>query len=84
MAIGANIKEKDTYVYFLYSEQQNKERSAIEKSMSRVFVPGVVVINGKKKTFTEMSKKNSNRYPDCKVIAEGFKSKMVFTNVTTR
>lgn len=81
--MAANIKEKDTYVYFLYSDQQNKERSAIEKSMSRVFTPGTVVINGKKKIFTEISKKDSNRYPDCKVVAEGFKSKMIFTNVTS-
>lgn len=80
--MGANIKEKDVYVYFLYSEQQSKERSAIEKSMSRVFTPGTVVINGRKKFFTEISKKPVNRYPDCKVIAEGYKSKFVYTDVT--
>ena len=82
--MAANIKEKDVYVYFLYSDQQNKERSEIERRMSRTFVPGTVVVNGKKRTFTELSKKDKNRYPDCKIIAEGFKSKMVFTNVTTR
>ena len=82
--MAANIKEKDVYVYFLYSDQQNKERSEIEKRMSRTFVPGTVVVNGRKRAFTELSKKNKNRYPDCKIIAEGFKSKMVFTNVTTR
>ena len=82
--MAANIKDKDVYVYFLYSDQQNKERSEIEKKMSRTFVPGTVVINGRKRTFTELSKNNKNRYPDCKVVAEGFKSKMVFTNVTTR
>lgn len=80
--MGANIKEKDVYVYFLYSEQQSKERSAIEKSMSRVFTPGTVVINGRKRFFTEISKKPTNRYPDCKVIAEGYKSKFIYTDVT--
>ena len=70
---GANLKEKDFYVYFLYSEQQNKERSEIEKKMSRVFSPGTVIVNGRKKIFTELSKSSSNRYPDCKIIAEGWK-----------
>ena len=51
---GANLKEKDFYVYFLYSEQQNKERSEIEKKMSRVFSPGTVIVNGRKKIFTEL------------------------------
>ena len=63
---GANLKEKDFYVYFLYSEQQNKERSEIEKKMSRVFSPGTVIVNGRKKIFTELSKSSSNRYPDCR------------------
>ena len=56
---GANLKEKDFYVYFLYSEQQNKERSEIEKKMSRVFSPGTVIVNGRKKIFTELSKSSS-------------------------
>ena len=76
---GANIKEKDTYVYFLYSEQQQKERSEIDKKMSRVFTPGSVIVNGTKRIFTELSKSSSNRYPDCKIVAEGMKSKMMYT-----
>lgn len=76
---GANLKEKDFYMYFLYSEQQNKERSEIEKKMSRVFSPGTVIVNGRKKIFTELSKSSSNRYPDCKIVAEGWRSKMMYT-----
>lgn len=83
MATGANIKSKDVYVYFLYSEQQNKERTAIEKSRSHTFVPGTVVVNGRKKIFTEISKNTSNRYPDCRIVAEGIKSKMLYTPVAT-
>lgn len=81
---GANIKEKDSYVYFLYSETQKTERTTIEKKMSRSFTPGTVVINGRKKIFTEISKKSSNRYPDCKVIAEGYKSKMTYTPISVK
>lgn len=81
---GANLKEKDYYVYFLYSEQQYKERSEIEKKMSRVFSPGSVIVNGRKKIFTELSKSSTNRYPDCKIIAEGLKSKMMYTPPSSR
>ena len=76
---GANLKEKDYYVYFLYSEQQHSERSEIEKKMSRIFSPGSVIINGRKSIFTELSKSSKNRYPDCKIVAEGLKSKMMYT-----
>jgi len=83
--MGANIeKTKDTFVYFLYSEQQVSERSTIEKTMSRVFTPGTVIINGRKKLFTEVSKKSSNRYPDCKVVASGYRSQLVYTMPSAR
>ena len=52
--------------------------------MSRIFTPGTVIVNGRKKPFTEMSKKSSNRYPDCKVIAEGYISKMKYTPVSRK
>ena len=77
-------KANDRYMYFLYSEHQNRERSRIEKSMSRVFVPGKVVVNGRKFDFTEMSNKPTNRYPDCKLVAEGYLSKMVIIPIMTR
>lgn len=80
----ANLKNKDTYVYFLYSETQEKERNTIENKLGRVFVPGVVVINGQRNYFTELSRKNTNRYADTKVVAEGWRSKMTFTNISTR
>lgn len=86
MAISAasNLKEKDTYVYFLYSEQQYKDRSEIEKKMSRVFSLGSVIVGGRKKFYTELSRNSSNRYPDCKIIAEGWKSKMTYTTPGSR
>lgn len=81
---GANLKEKDSYVYFLYSDQQSKERSEIDKRMSRVFSPGSVIVNGRKKIYTELSKSTTNRYPDCKIVAEGWRSKMIYTPPTSR
>lgn len=73
------LRDKDSYVYFLYSEQQYKDRLEIERKMSRVFTPGTVIISGRKQRFTELSKSSSNRYPDCKVVAQGYKSKMMYT-----
>lgn len=81
---GAKLKEKDSYVYFLYSEQQYQHRSEIEKKMSRIFSPGTVIVSGRKKLFTEMSKSSSNRYPDCKIVAEGYKSKFLYTSPTNQ
>lgn len=81
---GANLKEKDSYVYFLYSDQQSKERSEIDKRMSRIFSPGSVIVNGRKKIYTELSKSTTNRYPDCKVVAEGWRSKMIYNPPTSR
>jgi hypothetical protein len=79
---GANIKSKDNYVYFLYSEQQRAERARVERTMSRTFNPGTVVVNGRRENFTEISKSPTNRYPDCKVVAQGIKSKMVYTPIS--
>lgn len=71
--------KQDMYVYFLYSDQQLQERKTIEKSISKSFVPGNVIVNGRKKMFTELSAKPTNRYADCKVVAEGYKSTMSYT-----
>ena len=75
---------KDQYIYFLYSEQQKNERDKIEASISNTFVPGVVVVNGQRFDFTEISKVNKNRYPDCKLVAEGWRSKMKFTDIGSK
>lgn len=74
---------QDQYVYFLYSEQQYKKRKELEEKVCRKFVPGIVILNGQKKKFTEMSKKSTNIYPDTSVVAEGYKSNMNYTTPST-
>ena len=79
----AKVK-KDPYLYFLYSETQEKERIEIEKKMSRVFNCGTVIVNGRAKKFSEISKKSpKNRYADCVLVAEGLESAMKYTPITT-
>lgn len=75
---------QDQYVYFLYSEQQKEHRSSIEAKMCRSFIPGTVVVNGVRKRFTEISTKNTNIFPDVKVIAEGYKSRIKYTDIQIR
>lgn len=75
---------QDQYVYFLYSEQQRQQRTAIEARLSRTFIPGTVIVNGVRRKFTEMSLKNTNLYPDVKVIAEGYKSKIRYTDIALK
>lgn len=81
---GIKMKSNDPYVYFLYSEQQLADRTRIERTLNRVFNPGTVVINGKKKRFTEISKNSTNRYPDCQIVAEGYKSQITFTDIVSQ
>lgn len=71
----------DPYLYFLYSEQQKIKRIEIEAKMSRKFIPGYVIINGQKQFFTELSTKPTNIYPDVRLIAEGLKSTMKFSDI---
>ena len=64
------------------AKQQRAERTRVERTMSRTFNPGTVVVNGRRENFTEISKSPTNRYPDCKVVAQGIKSKMVYTPIS--
>jgi len=78
-----SMKQKDKYVYFLYSEQQEEHRKKLEKDRNRTFIPGKVVVNGRRKIFTELSVTGTNNiYPDMQVVAEGWRSKMTFVEPT--
>ena len=58
--------------YFLYSEEQIKEKNSILSKMSQEFVPGTVVVNGRRQKFTQLSDGPSMpRYIDTKIIASG-------------
>jgi hypothetical protein len=69
------------YKYFLYSSTQLRDRIAIEKKAGRTFVPGTVSVGPKLKKYTEVSSKNSNRYSDTVIVAEGDISKMTYTPI---
>ena len=57
-------------VYFLYSDEQIKEKNKILANCGKQFVPGTVTVQGKRSTFTQISNSpNIDRFIDTKVIA---------------
>ena len=62
------------YKYFYYSSEQLKLRVELEKKRGRN-----VIVNGIKKPFTELTSKDSSRYPDAKLVAEGEVETMRYT-----
>lgn len=70
----ASIKK---YKYFIYSNQQYKERCKIEAEIGMTYIPGRVIKNGKWNDFTEMTDNPSfERYSDSKVVASGYINEM--------
>ena len=69
--------------YFLYSDEQIKEKNEIYKKVGKVFKAGTVVVNGVRKSFTQLSdNKTIPRCIDTKVIAEGDPNSMTYTMPT--
>jgi len=68
------------YKYFLYSQDQIKEKDNVLKSSGKVFVPGTVVVNGVKRQFTQLSNDPTMpRFIDTKIIAQGEMSSFTYT-----
>ena len=68
------------YKYFLYSQDQIKEKDDVLKASGKKFVPGTVVVNGVKKQFTQLSNTPTMpRFIDTKVIAQGEQSNFTYT-----
>lgn len=73
--MGVNNK----YVYFLYSEEQIKERNKILEKQGKVFVPGTVYVGMSRLYFTQMTEKDTlPRFIDTKVVAQGYQNQMKY------
>lgn len=59
--------------YFLYSDEQIKEKNTILARTGKTFVPGIITQNGKRIQFTQLSDKPDmgKRFSDVKIIASG-------------
>lgn len=73
--------KKTDYVYFFYSDEQIKEKNEILKSSSKKFVEGVVVVNGKRQKYSQLTtnKNVMSRYVDAYVVCEGILGDQTYT-----
>lgn len=71
---------KGSYVYFLFSADQIKEKNKILYNTGKVFEPGTVIINGNRKKFTQLSTKPTiPRYIDAEIVAQGIIDNFIYT-----
>lgn len=69
------------YRYFIYSEEQFKEKNEILAKTGKTFCPGTVVVNGTRKKFTQISTKPTlPRFIDTRIITEGYLDQITYTD----
>ena len=67
------------FVYFLYSEEQVKERNKILDKQGKIYVPGTVYVGMSRIQFSQLSEKETiDRFIDTKVVAKGYKNQMKY------
>lgn len=70
---------ENKFVYFLYSEEQLKEKNNILNKQGKVFVPGTVYVGMSRMSFTQLSDKDHiDRFIDTKIVAKGYKNQMKY------
>lgn len=72
-------------MYFLYSKEQLNTKNETLSKIGKRFEPGVVVVNGKKQKFTQMSTNpgSMSRYVDTKIVAHGDTTRLTYTEPKT-
>lgn len=71
--------QDELYVYFIYSEEQQKYLEDIEYKMCRKYVPGKVLVNGLWKKFTSIRYNDPDLpFSDAYVVAEGYERNMEY------
>jgi len=72
--------------YFIYSADQIIEQNKILSRNNKVFVPGTVVVGGKRILFSQLSTSPtlSKRFVDAKIVASGNIEEFIYTEPTTR
>lgn len=73
--------DPNSYVYFIYSATQLKERTEAEKLINKKFQPGYVAIKGKRQQYTEVNTNGNLRFSDSKIIAEGYARNITFSEI---
>lgn len=71
-------------VYFFYSREHVQERNKILSSRGKKFQPGIVIVNGKRVNYSQMSanKDAMKRFVDSRIVASGEQSSFTYTKPT--
>lgn len=70
--------------YFMYSSTQFKKRKEIEAKIGRKYIPGVVIVNGTPRQYTEIVSSPSNsRYSDALILISGDINTIKYTKEET-
>ena len=65
---------------FVYSGEQKKDKMKIAKDLGREYVPGYVIVKGRKRLFTDIVIDMSRfQYGDGQVVAQGDIRKISYT-----
>lgn len=75
MAISSQEREK----YFIFSREQLDTRKKVEETIGKKYIPGEVIVKGKKQLFTEITETPSARYKDSIVVVKGKLSEFRYT-----
>lgn len=66
--------------YFLYSKEQLEKRKSGLKKIGKTIKPGTVMVQGKWRTYSEISNSASSQYSDMIVVAKGDLSDMSYND----
>jgi len=81
----ALTSQKTNFVYFLYSEEQLREKNEILRPRGKEFVPGTVYVGSSRLKYTQQSNSETmDKYFDTKIVAKGILGKMRFKSPITR
>lgn len=69
------------YKYFIYSKEQHKTRTEVEKKIGKTFTPGTVMVKGERKRYTEMNSTGKSKFSDAKIVTEGEESRITYTPI---
>lgn len=67
------------YRYFIYSSDQMAFQKRMEEKLSKSYQVGTVIVNGKRRSFTELNRTGTSNYSDAIIVAEGDLKKFKYT-----
>lgn len=78
------VVNKNPYMYFMISSDHINKENEIEHSIGHRFECGTVVVKGNRVSYSFKSTNMDfmKHYPDAKLVAEGYRNQMQFTECT--